>query len=359
MKRLLILILALNSTAFGDDFHIYAPSRESGSLLVVEAKSTGEELKLAVKQQADLGFLGASIVAHPDQQLLYVAAVRVDENEVVHGAVVRLGEDGGYVSHEPVKLNHPCAYLSLDRQNRFLLGASYFGGQIDIYPLDEEGIPGKSVVSLDEGRQFAHCILPSPDNQFVYIPYVKENNALYQYRFDAETGGLTALKPKNVGPPEGTGPRHLAYHPTKPFVYFSNEQHLGVSVYQMEPAGTLKLRQVCDAVDADESTDRVSSSDIVITPDGRFIFAGIRGHKRDFDWISRYCVKKDGEVELLGLTPADKIPWGLALSPDGRYLIASAFEGGTLTAYRINEAGGLTKAAALECDKKISDLVTR
>ena len=103
----------------------------------------------------------------------------------------------------------------------------------------------------------------------------------------------------------------------------------------------------------------MSSSDIVITPDGRFIFAGIRGHKRDFDHISRYRVKDDGTVELLGLTPADKIPWGLTLSPNGKYLIASAFQGATLTAYKIGEEGELVKAASIACDKEISDLVTR
>jgi len=79
----------------------------------------------------------------------------------------------------------------------------------------------------------AHCILTTPDNKFVYVPYVKGNNAIYQYRFDAESGQMTALEPKNANPPEGTGPRHMSYHPTKPVVYFSNEQHLGVSAYDI------------------------------------------------------------------------------------------------------------------------------
>ena len=54
---------------------------------------------------------------------------------------------------------------------------------------------------------------------------------------------------KNANPPAGTGPRHIAYHPTKSIIYFSNEQHLGVSAYDITKSGTLKLRQVCDAVD--------------------------------------------------------------------------------------------------------------
>ncbi|MEK6233107.1 MAG: alpha/beta hydrolase fold domain-containing protein, partial [Planctomycetales bacterium] len=151
----------------------------------------------------------------------------------------------------------------------------------------------------------------------------------------------------------------MAYHPSKPIAYFSNEQHLGVSVYDVQKSGALKLRQVRDAVNKNEPKDGISSSDIAITPNGRFLFAGIRGHKRDFDWISRYRVKSNGEVELLGLTPADKIPWGLALSPDGHYLLATGFQAGTLMAFRIGDDGDLKKVAGLTWDKNISDLVTR
>ncbi len=230
---------------------------------------------------------------------------------------------------------------------------------MDVYALDNDGIPTERVAALDESRRFAHCVLLSPNNRFVYIPYVKENNAIFQYRFDPESGKLAALDPKDAHPPDGTGPRHIAHHPSKPIVYFSNEQHLGVSAYDINESGTLKLRQVCDAVDKNEPKQGVSSSDIAITPDGRFLFAGIRGHQRDFDWISRYRVQANGDLELLGLTPADKIPWGLALSPDGRYLLVAAYDGATLTAFRIGETGDLNKVGSLTWDKNISDLETR
>ena len=357
---LTILLFCTVSLSFAaDPYHIYAPSRASGKLLIVRAETDADgKFSLKLSKKVELGFLGSSITQHREKPFLYIGAVR-SENEKTPGAVVTLDEGGKYLGHRPVAFNHPCAYMSLDRANRFLLCADYFGGNIHIYSLDRNGIPGKSVVSLNEGRTFAHCVLPSPDNRFVYIPYVKENNALYQYQFNPDNGKLTALEPLNVNPPEGTGPRHMAYHPAKPVVYFSNEQHLGVSVYDKEKGGSLKLRQICDAVGEDQPQDGVSSSDILITPDGRFLFAGIRGHKRDFDRISRYRIKESGEVELLGLTPADKIPWGLALSPDGNHLLVSAYQGGTITAFEIGDRGDLKEIASLECDLQIADLVAR
>ncbi len=357
---LVLGLIAQVAVADESPFLIYAPSRSTNSLIIVEAQPNDSGLSLKQSQNVDLKFPAGTIVAHPEKPLLYVAAARPDlESDKASGAVITLDGDGGYLKHDPVTFEHGYSYLSLDRSNRFLLGAYYFDGQVDVYSLDADGRPGKRVAALDEGRKNAHCVLPSPDNRFVYIPYVKETNGLFQYRFDAQSGSLTALKPKNSQPPDGTGPRHMAYHPALPIAYFSNEQHLGVSVYERQDSGQLKLRQGCNAVPDNEPKDGVSSSDILVTPDGRFVFAGIRGHQRDFDWISRYRVKENGELELLGLTPADKIPWGLTLSPDSRYLLATAFQGATLTAFNIQQNGDLAKAANLEWDEQITDLVAR
>lgn len=361
MKSLLLCLfpminLSATGAIFGEEFHIYAPSRSTGKLLVVRATPAKTGLTLKLARQVELGFPGGTIVEHPDKPLLYVAAAKGEEGKTP-GAVVSLSKTGTYLRHTPVNLNHGHSYLSLDRGNRFLLGVSYFGGQIDVYGLDESGMPGKVVAKLDEGRRNAHCVLPSPDNRFVYIPYVKDTNAIFQYQFNPTTGRLSGLAAKDARPPDGTGPRHMAYHPTKPVVYFSNEQHLGVSVYEKDASGSLKLRQICDAVDKNEPKEGVSSSDIAITSDGRFIFAGIRGHKRDFDWVARYRIAPNGEVKLLGLTPADKIPWGFAFSPSGRYLLVTAFQGATLTAFEIGDDGSLTKVAYLPWDKQITDLV--
>ena len=342
----------------GESFQIYAPSRTTESLWVVEAKLTQAKLTLSLKKQIALDFPAATIVSHPGKNLLYVSSARTGKQKT-QGAVIVLDAKGDYRKHTPVTFQHGYSYLSLDRENRYLLGCNYFDGFVDVYELNQEGIPHQRVSGLNEGRRNAHCVLPSPNNRFVYIPYVKETNALFQYRFDANSGKLTALEPKNAIPPQGTGPRHMAYHPKKPIAYFSNEQHLGVSVYGIEPSGQLKLRQVCDAFPAGTNKNGLSSSDILLTPDGQYLFAGIRGHQQEIDGLTRYRILPDGTLKLLGLTPTEKIPWGLTLSPDGQFLLVTAFQGESLTAFRIGKDGNLSKAATLKWDKSISDLVAR
>jgi len=341
-----------------EPFRVYAPAPKTQTLWIVDAvpkEDGGLELKVAKKQ--DLGFKGYVIATHPEKPLLYIAGGGGERGKVP-GAVVTLAQDGTYASHQRVDLNDDAAYLSLDRSGAFLFGVSYGNGRLNVYRLDKDGLPGKAVATVDEGKKEAHCVLISPDNKFLYIPYVKGNLALFQYRFDATSGMVTPLAPANANPPVGTGPRHLVYHPKLPMVYFTNEQGIGLSTYERRSDGQLALKQDIPILPEGMSKEGLSASDLEITPDGRFIFAGLRGHTQDFDRIARYRVRDDGQAELLGLTQADKIPWGLALSPDGKYLLVSAFNGATLTAYRITTEGGLEKAASLSWDAEVFDLLT-
>ena len=357
--KLLAALLAFTAIANGEQpFHVYAPSPESKQLWVIAAKPSLNGIELAVESKVELGFPARTIALHPSKPVLYVGAGG-GALDSVPAATVALDSDGNVASQQSFKLKHGTAYLSTDGSNRFLLSADYGSGAVDVYGLDDNGAPPRWVAGRDEGRKEAHCILTSPDNRNIYIPYVKGNNAILQYRFDAKTGALEPMEPANALPPAGTGPRHMAYHPALPVVYFSNEQNLGVSVYDRDNEGRLKFRNVCDAVTADEPKEGISSSDIGITPDGRFLFAGIRGHQRDFDWITRYRIAENGNISLIGRTPADKIPWGFTLSPKGEFLFVTAFNGATINAYKVGKDGSLDKVASLPCDKNISDIVAR
>ena len=70
-------------------------------------------------------------------------------------------------------------------------------------------------------------------------------------------------------------------------------------------------------------------------------------------------MKDGGDLEFLGLTPTDKIPWGFALSPAGRFLMVAAYEGATLKAYQISHSGELQEAGSLAWDNNIMSIVTR
>jgi 6-phosphogluconolactonase len=361
MTRFLFLtcfFLAWAHCCLGKPFYVYSPCSNSNSLWIVKATPKKEGLDLKVAQKIDLGISGRVITAHPTKPLLYVTATGGEPGKVP-GTVVFLSDKGDYLKHELVEFNDGACYLSIDRENKHLLGVSYGNGMLNVYPLDQEGIPGKAVTTVDEGKREAHCVLLPPDGRNVYVPYVKGNLAILQYKYDGNTGAITPLEPKDARPPQGTGPRHMAYHPTLPMVYFTNEQGIGLSTYRREANGQLKIEQDISVLPPGMSKIGLSASDLVVTPDGKHLFAGLRGHKQDFDRIARYQVLDNGQAKFLGLTEADKIPWGLTLSPDGKFLLVSATTGASLTAYRISANGDLKRVTTLKWESGMSDLVAR
>lgn len=346
------MITFLAFAAAAEAIFVYTPSPRTERIHVFVASDKEGKSTLTEREPIVLDFAGNCIVAHPDKPILYVSASS-PEAGVVHGATVFLKPDGGLDRMTKHRLAHGYCHLNLDRAHNYLLGVAYGGGHVDVYRLNDDGSIGPSVAALDEGRKSAHCVWPSPDNKFVYIPYVKDSNGLFQYAFDAKTGGLTALSPKDAKPPADTGPRHMQYHPSLPIVYFSNEQGLGLSVYDKAADGQLTIRQL---VPVSNSRPKGSSgSDLVISPDGRFLFSGVRG----LDQIASYKILANGEATHLGLTPTDKTPWGLSLSPDGSYLFVTAWIGATLTAYKVGEDGSLNKAASAPLPERVMDIVTR
>ena len=71
--------------------------------------------------------------------------------------------------------------------------------------------------------------------------------------------------------------------------------------------------------------------------------------------IARYRIASDGGLTHLGNTPSDAVPWGVHVSPSGRYLLVSAFEGGTLSAYEIGSEGELANPVAIKHGKMVRD----
>lgn len=351
-----LLILGSLELQAQESFLVYAPSRSSESLRVVEANVEGRTVELRRVAEYPLGFSATTITKHPEKDLLYVTTNGGPEGQCA-AATVELGENGIPQRHHLHLLKNGYAGLAVNVKASWLAGASYRTGWLDVYQLDNDGRIGKALVSRYEEKKNAHFVLISPDYKNLYVPFVKNFNALMQYEIDGKT--LTSLDFLDAKPPEGTGPRHLANHPGGKFVYSSNEQRPGASVYQRLPNGQLKHIQICDAFEEFPRESGLSSSDIQCTPDGRFVFVGIRDRAKEHNAIARYKVNEDKTLTFLGRTPADAVPWGLALSPDGHHLLATGTTTGTLQVFRVSGEGGLALAAKYEWGDKVTDLVTR
>ena len=167
-------------------------------------------------------------------------------------------------------------------------------------------------------------------------------NVIMQYRFDADTGRLSANAPPQVAQPDLVGPRHYCFHPRRDLVYFSNEQGCSVTAYHIGPEGTLAPLRTISTLPAGFDA-RNTCSQIHLTPSARFLYVGNRGHNS----IAGFTVASDtGLLTSAGHVPTEQVPSAFCLDPEGRFLFAAGTASGRAASYRIDsEHGTLTPLA--------------
>ena len=257
--------------------------------------------------------------------------------------------DGGDLAHlgDVAVENDPC-YLATDRSGRFLLSAYYEGGLCAVHAIGEDGVATNPPVEWLATAKGAHSMQTDPSNRFAFVPHISGGtgpNAIFQFRFDAETGHITPNDPARVEMDAELGPRHFCFHPNKDILYFSDEQGCSVTAYNFDAdAGTLSAFQTISTL-PEGYTERNSCSQIQIAPSGEFLYAPNRGHNS----IACFSVDAEsGALTAIGHAESEAVPRAFGIDPSGRYLYAAGLETGRLAAYRIEGDGALARFATYD-----------
>src|SRR5690606_8610669 len=116
-------------------------------------------------------------------------------------------------------------HIELDRTRSCFAVARYHGGMVGLVRIDEDGriIPAADIHQHEvsgsltvQDRPRAHSVNVDPDNRFA-IACDLGTDHLITYRLDAGRGTLQRVSSVSVAP--GAGPRHFAFHPSRPFGY--------------------------------------------------------------------------------------------------------------------------------------------
>src|SRR5207245_9920101 len=123
--------------------------------------------------------------------------------------------------------------------------------------------------------------------------------------------------PARVEPYGLLGPRHYTFHPTGDRVYFSNEQGCSVTFYRLDrTTGALTAEQTISSLPAGFAA-RNTCSQIHLTPSGRFLYVGNRGHNS----IAGFAVDAaSGRLTPAGHAATEAVPSAFSLDPDGKFL---------------------------------------
>jgi 6-phosphogluconolactonase (cycloisomerase 2 family) len=184
---------------------------------------------------------------------------------------------------DPAALPSRPIHASVDANGRYLLVAHNAPSAITVHRINADGTLGAAVAQrddLDTGI-YAHQIRATPDNRTAIL-VTRGNNAgdgkpedpgaLKTFRFD--DGRLTNLASITPGDGLGFGPRHLDFHPTKPWVFVSVERQNKLHVYALDADTGLSRSPlfIKETLSDPKTTVPQGAGAIHVHPDGKFVY---------------------------------------------------------------------------------------
>lgn len=249
-------------------------------------------------------------------------------------------------------------YVSIHPSGRYLLVANYFGGSVSVLPILSDGKLGEATdVKVDSGvvgptvatnappgslafsghdRTHAHMIQSDPSGR--YVLHVDLGlDLIYIWKFDQQNGRLIPNNPPTVALPPGDGPRHFHFHPNGRWFYSIQEEGSTIVLFDYnDQAGQLTARQTISTLPPEFAGSNFCS-EILVSPDGKFIYAGNRLH----DSIGIFAVGANGELTFVEeeWTRGD-YPRSFNFDPTGQFLYSCNQRADNIAVFRINQTTG-------------------
>lgn len=210
-----------------------------------------------------------------------------------HVSAVRIDPGSGALSHhgDPISLPTRPIHMATDIPSEHVLVAFNNPSAIHIYRINADGTPGAEVAQpgpIDPGI-FAHQVRATPDNKQVILvtrghdpagPKPEEPGALMLWDFkDGVLSNQQKVAPDSgLGGGYGFGPRHLDFHPAKPWVYVSLERENRLDMFTLE-GGRLSPRAAFRKNNLSQlgvPGARQAVGMVHVHPNGRFVYVANR-----------------------------------------------------------------------------------
>jgi 6-phosphogluconolactonase len=296
------------------------------------------------------------LVFHPSGRVLYAVNEVGSYRGRKSGAVSAFAVDSStgklaLLSQQPSEGADPC-HLAVDREGRHLLVANYTGGSVALLPVEADGRlrPASRVMPLvgtgpNAARQqasHAHGVFLDPGERFALIVDLGADRVAVD-RFDGEYGeeALGPHEPGVASLPPGSGPRHLAWHPSGRALYVINELFSTVAAFRWDPErGSLEPYQTVPAV-ADGFSGDNKAAEIAVSPGGGFLYVSNRGD----DALTVFAIDPSGRLAHRARVPSGgRTPRHFAIDPSGRWLIVANQDSDTVVVFRLDRETGLPRA---------------
>lgn len=337
------LIVGTYTNGFSQGIYVYDFNSSNGNTIILDSIKTSNPSFLAVS---------------PNKKFVY--AVNEDADSLNNGGRVsafKFNKKKGtlqFINSVPSGGNHPC-FIRFDKTGKWAIAANYSGGSFSILGVNKNGSvsPANTIIqhkgsSLNKKRQVAahvHATQLSNDNKYLLVADLGMDK-LFVYDFDEVHGTVTENKGGSTSVSGGSGPRHIAFHPSQKFVYLSQELNGTVAVFNFSETGQLKLLQTISAL-PENYKGSFSVADIHVSADGRFLYASNRGESNS---IVMYRINPNtGVLSLLGYQPTLGLkPRNFNFDPTGNFLLVANQDSNDIVIFKIDRQTGLLQDSGLK-----------
>jgi 6-phosphogluconolactonase len=215
-----------------------------------------------------------------DKQFLYSV---VKEGESGGVAAFRIAEEQAALQelNRTLEIGAPPCHVSTG-PNHSVLTSNYHKGTVTYYKSKEDGsITASLSRATHEGsgpdprqeKAHTHYAGFTPDGKYIVVAELGIDQIITYQLVNDQLVEVTRLATE-----PGSGPRHLTFHPSKPYAYVMTEFSSEVIVLKYNPNdGSFEQQQVVAAL-PDSFIDNNQGSAIHITTDGKFVYVANRGH---------------------------------------------------------------------------------
>jgi 6-phosphogluconolactonase (cycloisomerase 2 family) len=268
----------------------------------------------------------------------------------------------------PAALPSRPIHCSVDASGAYLLTTYNNPSNVTVHRLNTDGTIGAPVAQngeLDNGI-YAHQILATPSNDVVLLvtrgndakPDKPEDPGAIK-TFGFANGALTGVASIAPGTGLGFGPRHLDFHPTKPWVFVSIERQNKLYVYKLDPGTGLAHTPmfVKDTLADPNPKVRQAAGAIHVHPSGKFVYLtnrasdlvdlnGTKAFTGGENNVAVFAIDQtSGEPTLIQNADGHAVELRtFGIEPGGRMLVAASIK-----PVPVRDAGGIKNVPAKLC----------
>ena len=225
-------------------------------------------------------------------------------------------------------------YVTLSPNKDFLLAANYTQGNVDVYPISQEGKAEPSLATTPTGAH-AHYIGINAQNQVMVAN--KGANTISLFTFD--NGVLTPSSPPTVAT---ESPRHIFRKDNKAYVVSENADL--ITAYTVESNGALSEDWTTTRLmGGDPNKD--TGADIHVTPSGKYLYASNRGASNT---LVAYDISSGMPTYLEHESTLGEIPRNFAVDPLEQAVIVGNQKSNTVVTFAIAADGGLDHKTTID-----------